>query len=149
MKKSYLWTGLGMIVLGLGLVAAAIFWDTPLDSLLCGFSGAFFGPGIVQICKYVKWTKLETVDSWRRHVEEEQIDLRDERKEMLRNKSGRIAYVLGMLLACAAIVVFSILGKLGVMEEAAIRLLILFLAGYVLFQVFAGIVVYKLLEKRY
>ncbi len=149
MKKSYLWTGLGMIVLGLGLVAAAIFWDTPLDSLLCGFSGAFFGPGIVQICKYVKWTKLETVDSWRRHVEEEQIDLRDERKEMLRNKSGHIAYVLGMLLACAAIVVFSILGKLGVMEEAAIRLLILFLAGYVLFQVFAGIVVYKLLEKRY
>ena len=108
MKKSVLWTGIAMIAVGLCLLAAAIFWDTPLDSLLCGFSGAFFGPGIVQICKYVKWTKLETEDSWRRHVEEEQIELRDERKSMLRDRSGRYAYVLGMLLACAAMVVFSI-----------------------------------------
>ena len=149
MKKSVLCTGIAMIAVGLCLLAAAIFWDTPLDSLLCGFSGAFFGPGIAQLCKYVKWTKLETEDSWRRHVEEEQIELRDERKSMLRDRSGRYAYVLGMLLACAALVAFSILGKLGVVPEAAAELLVYFLAAFLLVEFAAGILIYKRLEKRY
>ena len=61
-------------------------------------------------------------------MEEEQIELRDERKSMLRDRSGRYAYVLGMLLACAALVAFSILGKLGVVPEAAAELLVYFLA---------------------
>ena len=149
MKKSYLWTGLGMIVLGMIFLAIAIFWDTPLSSLLCGFSGAFIGPGLVQVYKYVKWTKLETADSCQKHFEEEQIELRDERKSMLRDRSGRYAYVLGMLLACAAIVVFSILGKLGVVPEEAAELLIYFLAAFLLVEFTAGILIYKRLETRY
>ncbi|MCI9609578.1 MAG: hypothetical protein HFG07_05090, partial [Oscillibacter sp.] len=72
MKKSVLWTGLGMIALGLACFAAAVFWNTPLDSLFCGFSGALAGPGAVQVYKYVKWTKLETPDSYQRHLEEAQ-----------------------------------------------------------------------------
>ena len=149
MKKSYLRSGLGMIVLGLCFLAAGIFWDTPLDSLFCGFFGAFAFSGAAQVWKYIKWTKLETADSYQRHVEEEQIELRDERKEMLRNKSGRIAYILGLLAAAASIVVFSFLGELGVVEEHASRLVILFLAGYALFQFLAGVIIYRLLEAKY
>ena len=149
MKKSVLWTGLGMIALGLACFAAAVFWNTPLDSLFCGFFGALAGPGAVQVYKYVKWTKLETPDSYQRHLEEEQIELRDERKSMLRDRSGRYAYVLGMLLACAAIVVFSILGKLGVVPEEAAELLIYFLAAFLLVEFTAGILIYKRLETRY
>ena len=102
MKKSYLWTGLGMIVLGMIFLAIAIFWDTPLGSLLCGFSGAFTAPGIVQVIKYVKWSNPKNAPLYRERLEEEQIELRDERKEMLRNKSGRYAYILGLLVAAAA-----------------------------------------------
>ena len=149
MKKRELWFGLGMIAGGILFLLAALLLETPLDSLFCGFFGAFTAPGAVQVYKYVKWTKLETPDSYQRHLEEEQIELRDERKSMLRDRSGRYAYVLGMLLACAAIVAFSILGKLGVVPEAAAELLIYFLAAFLLVEYAAGILIYKRLEKRY
>ena len=97
----------------------------------------------------MKWTKLETPDSYQRHLEEEQIELRDERKEMLRNKSGRYAYILGLLAAAVAMTVFSFLGKLGMVDEAASRLMILFLAGYMVFQILAGWAIYRLLDKKY
>ena len=95
MKKRELWLGLGMIAGGILFLLAALLLETPLDSLFCGFFGALIGPGAVQVYKYVKWTKLETADSYQRHLEEEQIELRDERKSMLRDRSGRYAYVLG------------------------------------------------------
>ena len=149
MKKRELWFGLGMIAGGILFLLAALLLETPLDSLFCGFFGALIGPGAVQVYKYVKWTKLETADSYQRHLEEEQIELRDERKSMLRDRSGRYAYVLGMLLACAALVAFSILGKLGVVPEAAAELLVYFLAAFLLVEFAAGILIYKRLEKRY
>ena len=149
MKKRELWLGLGMIAGGILFLLAALLLETPLDSLFCGFFGAFTAPGAVQVYKYVKWTKLETPDSYQRHLEEEQIELRDERKSMLRDRSGRYAYVLGMLLACAALVAFSILGKLGVVPEAAAELLVYFLAAFLLVEFAAGILIYKRLEKRY
>lgn len=149
MKKKELWFGLGMIAGGILFLLAALLLETPLDSLFCGFFGALIGPGAVQVYKYVKWTKLETPDSYQRHLEEEQIELRDERKEMLRNKSGRMAYILGLLAAAVSMTAFSILGKLGILEESAIRLLILFLAGYMVFQILAGWALYWLLDKKY
>lgn len=149
MKKKELWFGLGMIAGGILFLLAALLLETPLDSLFCGFFGALIGPGAVQVYKYVKWTKLETPDSYQRHLEEEQIELRDERKEMLRNKSGRMAYILGLLAAAVSMTAFSILGKLGILEESASRLLILFLAGYMVFQILAGWALYWLLDKKY
>lgn len=149
MKKRELWFGLGMIAGGILFLLAALLLETPLDSLFCGFFGAFTAPGAVQVYKYVKWTKLETADSYQRHLEEEQIELRDERKEMLRNKSGRIAYVIGLLAAAVSMTAFSVLATLGIVSEAASRLMILFLAGYMLFQLAAGRIVYRLLARKY
>ena len=68
---------------------------------------------------------------------------------MLRNKSGRMAYILGLLAAAVSMTAFSVLGKLGMVEEAASRLLILFLAGYMVFQILAGWALYWLLDKKY
>ena len=45
--------------------------------------------------------------------------------------------------------VFSFLGKLGMVDEAACRLMILFLAGYMVFQILAGWAIYRLLDKKY
>ena len=149
MKKSYLWSGLGMIALGLVCLAAFILWDTPLDSLLCGFSGAFTVPGIVQICKYVKWSSPKNAPLYRERLEQEQIDMRDERKSMLRDRSGRYAYILGLLVVALAMFVFSVLDAFGVVGEDTASLMIFFLAGYAVFQLVAGWVIYKRLEKRY
>ena len=148
MKKSDLWTGVVFILTGL-LCLAAVFLNTPVSSLFGGLCGAFTVPGVMQVYKYRKYTSPKHAAEYRERLEQEQIDLRDERKEMLRNKSGRIAYILGLLVLAVSMTAFSFLGKLGIVEESAARLLIFFLAGYLLFQLFAGILVYGLLETKY
>lgn len=149
MKKSDLWTGLGMIALGVLFLLAALLWETPLESILYGLFGAFAAPGTVQICKYVKWTSPKNAPLYQERLEQEQIDLRDERKSMLRDRSGRYAYVLGLLTVAVTMLVFSVLDAFGVVEEAEARLMVLFLAGYAVFQLVAGRVIYRLLEKKY
>lgn len=149
MKKSYLWAGLGMIAAGILFLLAALLWETPLESILYGLFGAFAAPGTVQIYKYVKWTNPKNAPVYRERLEQEQIDLRDERKEMLRNKSGRIAYILGLLVVALAMIACSILEAFGFLGEDMARLAVLSMAAYALFQLAAGWVVYRLLEKRY
>ena len=147
MKKRELWFGLAMIAGGILFLLAALLLDMPLDSLFCGFFGAFTGPGVIQVYKYVKWTKLETPDSYQRHLEEEQIELRDERKAMLRDRSGRYAWLLGMLLCALSILVFGVLGALEIVENS--RMMILFLAAYFIVQYGAGVFFYRRLEKKF
>ena len=149
MKKRDLWTGVGMTAAGILFLLAALLWDTPLDSLLCGFCGAFTVPGIAQIVKYVKWTKPENVPVCRERLEQERINLRDERKAMLRDKSGRYAYVLGLLIAAAAVLVFAALEMLGVIGKAEGRFMTLFLSSYLVVQYIAGLVFYRMLEKKF
>ena len=144
MKKSYLWTGVGMTALGICCLLAALLLDTPLDSILCGLFGAFTAPGLLQIYKYFKWGHSP---EYRAKLEEEEIDLRDERKEMLRDRAGRLAYLLGLLVTAAAVLVFSVLGSLGILAD--VRPMELYLASFLVMEYLAGIVFYRRLEKRY
>jgi len=149
MKKRDLWTGVGMTAAGILFLLAALLWETPLESILYGLFGAFAAPGTVQIYKYVKWTNPKNAPVYRERLEQEQIDLQDERKSMLRDRSGRYSYILGLLAVAVAMLAFSVLDAFGVVGEAEARLMILFLAAYALFQLVAGWVIYKRLEKRY
>ena len=147
MKKSDFWCGIVFLLAGLACGLTALCWDTPLDSLLCGFTGALLAPGILQLWKYRKWSRPENAAAYQEKLEQEQIDLRDERKEMLRNKAGRYAYLLGLALAYLAIIVFGLLGKLGVIQYC--RELVLFLGVYVLVQYAAGVLIYRKLCEKY
>lgn len=149
MKMRDLWTGVGMILAGILFLLAALLWETPLDGLLCGFCGAFTLPGIMQVCKYIKWSSPGNAPIYRERLERERIDLRDERKSMLRDKSGRYAYILGLLALTAAIVALYLLEKFEMLGVEETRPTVLFLGGYILFQLIAGIVIYRMLEKRY
>lgn len=149
MKKRDLWTGLGMIALGVLFLLAALLWETPLESIFYGLFGAFAAPGTMQVCKYVKWTNPKNAPIYQERLEQERIDLRDERKIMLRDRSGRYAYVLGLLAAALAIFAFAILEALGAVGEAEARLMVLTLAGYAVFQLLAGWVIYRMLDKKY
>lgn len=147
MKKSDFWCGVGFVLIGLAGGLAALRWDTPLGSLLCGFSFALLAPGVLMIWKYRKWGRPENAAAYQEKLEQEQIDLRDERKEMLRNRAGRYAYVLGLLLGCLAIVVCGVLDTLGMIQHG--RGLMLFLGVYVLVQYAAGILIYRRLCDKY
>jgi len=149
MKKSNLLFGVGMVAVGIVFLLTALLWDTPLRSLLYGFAGAFTAPGIIQIGKYIKWTRPKNVPIYRERLEQERIDLRDERKSMLRDRSGRYAYVFGLAVLTAAVLVFSILEMLGIIGKAEGRLITLFLAFDLIVQYLAGIVFYQMLAKRY
>ena len=147
MKKSNFWSGLVYALLGLAFLLAGLMWETRLSSLCVGFGAGMLSSGAVQLVRYRKWTRPENRDAYQERLEAEQIELRDERKEMLRNKSGRYAYVFNLLVNCLALFVLASLDALKIVEIE--NLIILGLALWLLAQYFAGIVFYKILEKKY
>ena len=147
MKKSNLWCGAAYAFLGLVFLLAGLLWETRLSSLCVGFGAGMLSSGVVQLARSRKWTRPQNAAVYRQRLEEEQIDLRDERKEMLRDKSGRYAWLLGMALCAAAVVVFGVLGALEIVENS--RLIVLCLAAYLIVQYGAGVLFYRRLSKKY
>lgn len=147
MKKSNFWSGLVYALLGLAFLSAGLLWETRLSSLCVGFGAGMLSSGAMQLIRYRKWTRPENREAYRERQEQEQIELRDERKAMLRDRSGRYAWLLGMVLCALSIMVFGVLGSLEIVENA--RLMILFLAAYLIVQYGAGVYFYRRLEKKY
>lgn len=147
MKKSNFWSGLISALLGAVLLLTGLLWDTALSSLLCGAGGGLLGSGVLQLLRYRKWSTPANAAAYQERLEQEQIDLRDERKTMLRDRSGRYAYLLGLLACCLSMLVFSVLGALEIVENA--RLIVLFLGAYLLFQWVAGVFFYRRLAEKY
>lgn len=147
MKRSYLYTGIVtlMVALLFGIVAALT--NTKLESLLWGFTGGALGGGGSILWKYFYWSRPKNKNKYEERLENETIELQDERKEKLRNQSGRYAYIWGLAITGAAIVIFSVLGALEIIQHT--RVLILYLCGYVLFQYVIGIVIFRHLNKKY
>ena len=146
MKKSYLSCGLSFIGIGLILLVAAIIFDTRLQSLLCGFAGAFIGPGAVMVGKYFYWTTPKNAERYKEKLVNESIEIHDERNEALRNKAGRYAYLLCLLVTSISIVVFSVLGNLEIIENT--RIVIIYLGGLFLFQIVSLFVFHRHLQKK-
>lgn len=147
MRKGNLVTGILYLFAGALLLIAALLTDSKLDSLLFGFAGAGIAPGMMMICQYFYWHRPENQGRYQEKMEHEAIELHDELKEKLRDQSGRYAYVLGLAVICISIVLFSILGTLELIPHA--RLIVLYLGGYLVFQIVAGHVIFRYLLKKY
>lgn len=80
-------------------------------------------------------------------LEAEDIELKDERKTKLRDKSGRYAYLVGLVVLSISIVAFSVLGSLDVIQN--VRLIIIYLGGLLVFQYIIGLVIYNHLSNKY
>ncbi|MEA4848653.1 MAG: hypothetical protein VB106_15600 [Clostridiaceae bacterium] len=147
MKKSNLLAGILYMLSGAICLIAALMFDTKINSLLFGFAGAFIAPGIVMVSKYFYWTSPKNKNKYAERLENENIELHDERKEKLRDKSGRYAYLMGLAVISFSIVIFSILGELEII--AASKLIILYLGGYFVFQLIVGVIIFRHLSKKY
>ena len=79
--------------------------------------------------------------------EQADINLHDELNEKLRDKSGRIAYLIGLLIICISEVAFSILGKAGVISDH--KVIVMYLFGLLLIQIVIGNVAYRQLRIKY
>ena len=147
MKKSYLSKGIVLVMIGICFILAAVFTENVIDGLLWGLAGGALGPGIGMIIKYFYWSAPKNQERYREIQEQEEINLHDELNEKLRDKSGRIAYNIGLFTICISEVVFSILGKTGVITDH--KIIVFYLFGLFVFLIVIGNVVYYQLRKRY
>lgn len=80
-------------------------------------------------------------------IANEKIEMHDELKVKLKDKSGRYAYILGLIVICISIMAFSILGRLEIIDNA--RMIVWYLGVYLMFQIVAGIAIFNYLLKKY
>lgn len=146
-KKNNLITGLIYLIIGISCFIIQNIFETGLDSILIGLAGAGIGGGMVMLWKYYYWTRPKNQKEYEELVENRTIDLQDERKEKLRDKSGRYAYLLGLIILSISILVFSVLGSLDIIKNS--QLIILYLALFLIFQYLIGIIIYRYLSKKY
>lgn len=147
MKKDNLYVGLASLFIGGICLVIALNFESGIRSLLFGFAGAGIGPGAVMLWKYYYWTRPENRKRYQEKIENENIELHDERKTMLRDKSGRYAYLIGFAVISVSMVIFSIMGNLSIIQNS--ELIILYLGGYLVFQYIIGVVIYNHLNKKY
>lgn len=147
MKKSSLLTGIAFSLAGLSLLAAASAFETKLNDLFIGFSGALLGPGLMLIGKTLYWSAPKNKGKYAQKLEDAAINSRDERNQKLRDQSGRYAYLWGLAVLSISIVLFSILGELGIVP--GYRLLVLYLGAFAAFEIVIGIVLYERLKKQF
>jgi hypothetical protein len=147
MKKSNLFIGLIYLFVGIVCLVIVLNFESKMESLLSGFAGAGICGGAVILWKYFYWTRPENKDRYKEKIENENIEIHDERKTILRDKSGRYAYIIGMIVISVSIVIFSIIGSLNIMGNS--KLIILYLGGFLVFQYIIGILIFKHLDKKY
>lgn len=147
MKKSNLIIGSINLLVGISFFIIQNRFETGLDSILIGLTGAGIGGGIIMLWKYYYWTRPENQEKYEVRLEDRTIELNDERKRKLRDQSGRYAYILGLIVLLLSIWVFYILGSLDIIDNT--QLIILYLGGYLFFQYVIGIVIYRYLSKKY
>ncbi|NLM21526.1 MAG: hypothetical protein GX207_07250 [Peptococcaceae bacterium] len=147
MKKSNLYIGLIYLFIGIACLIIALNFESRLEGLLYGFSGAGICGGSVILWKYYYWTRPKNKDRYKEKIENESIELHDERKIILRDKSGRYAYIVGLIVISVSIVVFFIIGSLNIIENT--KLIIVYLAGFLAFQYIIGIIFFNYLNKKY
>ncbi|MGM9942115.1 MAG: hypothetical protein ACI32N_09050 [Bulleidia sp.] len=147
MKKSNLIARILYILFGAGCLIAALVIETKLEGILWGFAGAGIIPGMVMTGRYVYWNAPENRERYQERLDNEQIEQNDELKTKIRDRAGRYTYNLGLVVICISMMVFGILGALEIIDHS--RMIVLYLSGYLLFQIIAGIVIFNLLMKKY
>ena len=147
MKKSNLLTGLIYFLLGIIFLAAAVSFESKLESLLFGFAGAGISSGAVMLWKYYYWTRPKNQARYQEKIQNETIELEDERKTMLRDKAGRYAYIVGLVVISVSVVIFSVMGNLELLKD--FQLIVIYLTGLFIFLYVIGIVIYRFLSKKY
>ena len=147
MGNRYLNRGIICVLVGICFVLAAVFTESAFDGLLWGFAGGALGPGIGMIIMHFYWSSPQNAERFKEKQEQKNIELHDELNEKLRDKSGRIAYLIGLLVICVSEVVFAFLGKTGVITDH--KIIVLYLYGLFIFQIAVGIAAYQYLRKKY
>lgn len=147
MKKSDIYVGIGYTLFGIVCISIALITEFKLEGILWGLGGAGIGPGLVMILRFIHWSKPENQTEYKKRLKQEKIEMSDERKIMLRDKSGCITYRIMLGVFCFLIIVFSILSALGYFIPFS-KYVVFGLVIMLVFQYICGIIVFNNLNKR-
>lgn len=146
-KRNYPLAALYLCMGLLCLYGAIRLGASSVTGILYGLAGALIGGGAVLLAKTWYWRRPENRARYEELADLAAIEQEDELKMKLRDKAGRQAYLWGLLVSCVAVLIFSILNSTGVLPGHPIY--ILYLAGYLIFQVIIGIILFNHLLKKY
>lgn len=142
MKKNVLYSGIGYLLMGVTCILFELFSPQfKYDSLIWGLGGGCIGSGLSLMYKYFYWSRPKNAPQYTAKMKEEQINLNDERKIMLREKSGRITYIITFGVLFVINMVFTYI--LRVDTYILITLWLLWVFMYV-----CGVVVFYYLDKK-
>lgn len=147
MNKNTLYIGLAYTTLGAALLAAALLGEYAYEALLWGFGGGSLGSGLSLLWRYFYWTRPAKADEYQERLQTEKIESHDERKIMLRDKSGRIVSVIMLFVFTGLICIFSALTVFGIMMPVA-RYLVIIFALIIFLQLVLSTIVFNYLSKR-
>lgn len=147
MKRSSLFAGLVFLCVGIVCMLIAVKFGTKLERLLYGFAFVGIINGAVLLWKYYYWSRPQNKDKYREKIENESVELHDERKTILRDKSGRYAYNIGLVVLSVSVIIFSIIGLITVIENYI--LIISYLTVFFIFQYIIGILIFNHLSKKH
>ena len=143
--KNNLWYGICYILAGIFFVVMTCLNEGKLSSLFSGFAGAGIVVGIIMISRYFYWSNPKRVDKLSKKIENEEIILHDERNTLYRDKAGRYAYIIGMIIIPISIIIFSIINALEIYNSL---LIILYLSALWIVLYVVGIVYYRKLKNN-
>lgn len=146
MKKSTLYLGILYTIIGVTFFLVAFLYEFSFEGIMWDFSGAGIGSGLTTIYKYLYWSRPSKSEQYKQKLYDEHIEMNDERKIMLRDKSGRISYVILLAMYIVLIFIFSMLGAFSIMPIA--DELVIGLSLLMMFQFICGIIVFQYLNKK-
>lgn len=131
------------IIIGVCVIVSSFFiLDSPIFGITLGFSGGMFGTAIILFLLNNK--KNEEL---RNHEKRMDILRKDERKIMLRDKSGRYAYIISMVLLLVITTTFFVLKNIGF--RINVDIVISVYSALVIFEYVLGMLIFSYLERRY
>jgi len=147
-KKSMLYPALANLACAAVLLWLVIAYEFRVEPLLCGFLGGCAASGVRLLGQFLHWSRPENAEAYARRQKDREIDLHDERKEMLRMRSARILYRATFWAEWAAVIVLAVLAVLGIGIPAT-RIASIAIAALAALQFYGGWIVYRQLEKKY
>jgi len=145
--KSRLVIGCIAMFIGLGAFMTAVVTETKLDGIFWGLMGSGIAVGITLIAEYLQWYIHRDDPKYQEMLERKEIAVHDEMIAKVKDKAGRRAYVCGVYVVVASMIIFSILGALEVVEGA--RTVVVYLGFYLIFQAVVGILFFNKTMRNY
>lgn len=147
MKKSYLRNGIVLAAIGFVLIIFSVNTSSDLSGLLAGFGGGALGPGIAMIIKYLYYNTGGREAEYEKILENVEIEQKDELNIKIRDKAGRKAFIITLIMTIVLEVLFLILGVLGLIPNYLLLVIIFFI--FAVFQVVIATILYNQILKEY